>query len=255
MQRQESSRNLSITVFLMALSLGITGCAREMDQVALPDEEMSEDQGQLADGTGENTAEEVLPDEPTPPSTPAQRDQVLAKYSHLDPNRIVPENLLSKTVLYFDVNKAKFPNKDYISVIDFAKRSTQARFFIINLQTGAVWALRVSHGKGTDPEHDGYANPSLFSNKPGTNASSRGHYKTAETYYGAHGLSLRLDGLSSTNSKARSRAIVIHGATYVKESPIVQGRSWGCPAVSMENRDEVIRRLRHGSLIYAGLST
>jgi hypothetical protein len=47
--------------------------------------------------------------------------------------------------------------------------------------------------------------------------SSLGVYKTAETYNGKHGLSLRLDGLSPTNSKARERAVVVHGADYVED--------------------------------------
>ena len=60
-------------------------------------------------------------------------------------------------------------------------------------------------------------------------------------------------GLSSTNSNVRARAIVIHGASYVQESSVIQGRSWGCPAVAMENRDTVVKALKGGSLIYAVL--
>ena len=89
----------------------------------------------------------------------------------------------------------------------------------------------------------------------GSNASSLGYYMTAETYTGSHGYSLRLDGLSSTNSKVRSRAIVVHGADYVEEAAVIQGRSWGCPAVAMANRTTVINMIKGGSIIYAGLST
>ena len=140
-----------------------------------------------------------------------------------------------------------------MTVIDFAKRSSQNRFFVITIKTGSVWAIRTAHGKGSDAEHDGYAEK--FSNVPNSNASSLGAYIAAETYYGSHDLSLRLDGKSSTNSKARERAIVIHGASYVQEANVIQGRSWGCPAVSMPNRDKVVNTLKGGSLVFAGLGS
>jgi hypothetical protein len=110
----------------------------------------------------------------------------------------------------------------------------------------------VAHGSGSDKANDGYAEK--FSNVSGSNASSLGFYMTAETYNGKHGLSLRLDGLSSTNSNVRARAVVIHGASYVSDSDIKAGRSWGCPAVSMASKDKVIKMLKGGSIIYAGLS-
>lgn len=176
----------------------------------------------------------------------------LGSYQHLDPKRLVPNNLLAKAVLYYDANKSKIQNQNYLAVIDFSKKSTLTRFFIINLKSGEVWALHVSHGKGSDPGHDGIAES--FSNVSGSNQSSLGFYKGAETYSGKHGYSLRLDGLSTTNSRARARAIVIHGADYVQESSVIQGRSLGCPAVSMSVRTEVINRLKNGAIIYAGLS-
>lgn len=85
------------------------------------------------------------------------------------------------------------------------------------------------------------------------NATSLGFYRTGKIYIGKHGPSLRLDGLSTTNSNARDRAIVIHGADYVQEEGRIQGRSWGCPAVAQNNRESVIERLKGGSLLYATL--
>ncbi|MCP5916770.1 murein L,D-transpeptidase catalytic domain family protein, partial [Klebsiella pneumoniae] len=75
------------------------------------------------------------------------------------------------------------------------------RFFIVDMNSGSVWPLHVAHGKGSDSNHDGYAEK--FSNTSGSNASSLGYYITAETYNGSNGYSLRLDGMSSTNSNAR----------------------------------------------------
>ncbi|MNJ96787.1 hypothetical protein D3C87_145200 [compost metagenome] len=196
----------------------------------------------------ENVEETPVVEE-TPIVSESSQVSILAKYNHLDPYRVVPTKALSTALVYYEQNKSKFPNKNYISLIDFSKSSRQKRFFIIDMNSGGVWAITVAHGKGSDSNHDGFAD--RFSNTSGSNASSLGYYKAAETYSGKHGLSLRLDGLSSTNSRARSRAIVIHGASYVKDSSVIQGRSWGCPAVSMANRTKVINALKGGTMIYA----
>jgi hypothetical protein len=168
----------------------------------------------------------------------------------VDPTHVVPTKHLATALLYYDANKTTLKNPNVLSVIDFSQFSGNKRFFIIDMKTGSVWGIRVAHGSGSDPTHDGYAH--TFSNVSGSNMSSLGFYMTAETYTGDNGLSLRLDGLSSTNSNARSRAIVVHGASYVEEANVIQGRSWGCPAVAMENRDQVINLIKGGSLIYAG---
>lgn len=173
----------------------------------------------------------------------------LASYNHLDPNRQIRTSALKAAVAYFEKNKSRFSNKNYITLIDFSKSSSQKRMFVVNMNTGYVWALHTAHGKGSDSNHDGYAEK--FSNVSGSNASSLGYYRTAETYYGSNGYSLRLDGLSSTNSKARSRAVVVHGASYVQDKTRIQGRSWGCPAVSKSNNSSVIAKIKGGSLMYA----
>ena len=74
---------------------------------------------------------------------------------------------------------------------------------------------------------------------------------TGETYDGKHGNSLRLDGVSPTNSNARARAVVMHGADYVSEGRSKQGRSWGCLALPSPDKDAVIAKLKGGSVIYA----
>jgi hypothetical protein len=176
----------------------------------------------------------------------------LARYSNLDPNHQVPRNLLATALKYFDDHAASIKNKDYISVIDFSLPSTKHRFWIINMKTGDVFGTTVAHGKNSDKNNDGYAD--AFSNAPNSDMSSLGVYMTAETYSGKHGLSLRLDGKSATNSNVRARAVVVHGADYVQDKEVRQGRSWGCPAVPMAYRDKIIGWLKNGSVIYAGLS-
>ena len=170
----------------------------------------------------------------------------------LDPDHVVPASLLADAVAYFQANQAKITNQDWLTVVDFSRSSTQARMFLVDLHTGKVQAIHVAHGSGSDPRGTGKA--TIFSNADGSNCSSLGFYLTAETYDGKHGYSCRLDGLSATNSNVRSRAVVIHGADYVHDSDVKQGRSWGCLALSMSIRTNVIDRLKGGSLIYAGQS-
>lgn len=236
---------------LLALTFitALAACAGgNNDNPALPDDTGTE---QVSDPANNDVAAITMPDEKASSTTVSNSEQtaILEKYDHLDPNHIVPTQALIDALIYFDKNKSAIKNQNYISIINFAQSSKEKRFYIINMSTGSVWAIHTAHGKGSDPDHDGYANS--FSNVSGSNKSSLGFYLTGETYQGSHGLSLRLDGLSSTNSNARSRAIVIHGASYVQESSVIQGRSWGCPAVTMNYRDTVINALKNKSLIYA----
>ncbi|MCO5113133.1 MAG: murein L,D-transpeptidase catalytic domain family protein [Bdellovibrionaceae bacterium] len=163
-------------------------------------------------------------------------------------NSNVSADALNRAVDYFDANKSKFSNKRYMAIVDFTQHSGRKRLYIIDLVDGSVEQLHVSHGSGSDKNHDGYAES--FSNVSGSHQSSLGFVKSAETYYGKRGYSLRLDGLESRNSRVRSRAIVIHGASYVDPSLAKMGRSQGCPAVTMSRKDSVINRLKNGALIY-----
>ncbi|MGE0632873.1 MAG: murein L,D-transpeptidase catalytic domain family protein [Pseudobdellovibrionaceae bacterium] len=200
-------------------------------------------------------APQETPSAPTTPpevSDPEQENQSgvdWRNYDHLDPDHVVPTTALQKAVAYFDANQSKIKNKNYMIVLDFSRHSGKKRFYIINMKTGAVESFKTAHGKYSDPDHDGYA--TSFSNTNGSGKSSIGFYLTAETYYGANGYSLKLDGLSSTNSNARSRAVVIHPANYVSENSSKQGRSLGCPALDPKHSEKIIEKIKRGSLIYA----
>jgi hypothetical protein len=181
-------------------------------------------------------------------SQPPERSPA-SKYSHLDPKRYIAREALQAAVDYFDANQSKFENKRYITVIDFSLHSGQERFFVVNMQSGAVERLHTSHGSGSDPDHNGYAD--RFSNKSGSYMTSLGAYVTGATYNGQHGLSLYLDGLSSTNSRARSRAIVVHGAWYVDPSMTKMGRSQGCPALPIDETSRIVNLIKGKSLLFA----
>ena len=104
------------------------------------------------------------------------------------------------------------------AVLDFSAHSATPRFHLVDRASGRVLqTFRVAHGQGSEGSRkDGHAE--VFSNVPDSNASSLGLYRTAETYVSEAypGLAMRMDGLSPTNSNARSRYIVIHAARYME---------------------------------------
>lgn len=175
-----------------------------------------------------------------------------SKYLNVDSGKIIPPALRDNALRFYDANKSKLQNTRYVTVVDMAQHSKERRLFVIDMETGEVERHVVAHGKGSDPEHDG--TPRIFSNVEGSQATSLGFYKTAETYQGSNGYSLRLDGLSSTNSNARARAIVVHGAAYVQDGSSKQGRSWGCPALPDTEYTGVIDKVKGGGLLYMDVS-
>jgi hypothetical protein len=143
--------------------------------------------------------------------------------------------------------------RDFIGIADFSLPSRAPRFHLVNLADGSVRSHLVAHGRGSDPSHTGWLQ--RFSNEPRSNATSAGAYRTGSLYVGAHGHSMRLEGLDPTNSNALTRAIVVHGAWYVNEHVIgysgMLGRSQGCFAVADSSLPEIMARLGPGRLIYA----
>jgi hypothetical protein len=183
-----------------------------------------------------------------PSLTPAERDAILARYATI-PHQGVRQELFEKAVLYYDTNVDRIDNKAFMSVVDFQKHSGKRRFFILDMNGGPVRSHVVAHGVNSDPNDTGIA--TLFSNVVGSFKSSLGFYVTAETYTGSHGLSLKLDGLSSTNNNVRERVIVIHSAAYVDDDRMKQGNSQGCLAFSEEDKPRIVADLKNGSIIYA----
>jgi hypothetical protein len=171
-------------------------------------------------------------------------------YSYLDPDKIVPVKLLQEAVTFYDANLDKIENQRVMGVIDYKQHNSKERFYVIDMESGRVETYLTAHGKNSDPNFDGYA--TKFSNVPDSNTTSLGFFLTAEAYYGKNGYSLRLDGLSKSNSNARVRAIVIHGAEYVTPGSKI-GRSYGCPAVEMRYHKDLIDQIKGGALLYAGL--
>lgn len=142
-----------------------------------------------------------------------------------------------------------------LAVIDYSVPSTEQRMWVFDLADQGNPALLyreyVAHGQGS-----GGNVPTRFSNRDGTHATSLGLFRTAETYYGSNGYSMRMDGLDpGFNDNARRRAIVIHGADYVNPAAAKGmgrlGRSWGCPALRQAVAREMIDVLKDGHLVFS----
>lgn len=161
----------------------------------------------------------------------------------------VPKTLAELTFKNYDKHVSRVKNPNYIVMIDYSVHSSKKRFYLVNATTGKVEPTVVAHGSGSDPSNTGYAK--YFSNTEGSLMTSLGSYIISEKYYSEKfEEAIRLDGLDSTNSRARERAIVMHGADYVNEGSSKQGRSWGCPALTWNWRDKVYKILPGGSFMY-----
>ncbi len=241
--------NLKLSSVLLFMTFLLTACGNSLDTIDLNERMVPEDGSAVLDSEEPEAGDEPAIDEEM--RNPAEvsedtplvslRDKILASSS-------VPQKAVDKAFAFFNKNQSVIRNKKYISIFDISQHSGQRRLYLINVTTGAVQSMHVSHGSGSDTNHDGIA--TQFSNTSGSKMSSLGFMLTAETYIGKHGESLRLDGLESRNSKVRSRAIVIHSASYVNANLSKMGRSEGCPAVSLANIKDFIAKTKNGSLYY-----
>ncbi len=143
--------------------------------------------------------------------------------------------------------------RDIVGIADFGVHSANRRFHFVNLDREEVQSYHVSHGSGSDPEHDGWLNH--YSNEEGSHATSKGAYVTWEWYVGRYGTSVRLGGLDETNEAALRRAIVMHRANYAEPDHIEKwgrlGRSQGCFALGEEQFRTALLTLSGGRLLYA----
>jgi hypothetical protein len=191
--------------------------------------------------SGAPSAPPVAVSLPEPASTPAVQPEV--------------RPVIARALAALRAHGAEVPHHDRIGVVDFSLPSREPRFFLVDAATGRVeQSWLVAHGSGSDPDASGKVE--RFSNQPGSNASSRGAFLTADTYVGKHGVSQRLIGLDADNDNALERAIVIHGASYVDPALIASqgriGRSQGCFAFEQDQVRAVMAALGKGRLIYAG---
>jgi len=181
---------------------------------------------------------------------------------------VEPQAILEKTVhlrpevlelafeAYEQAEDSGHVRRPMLTIIDYEVPSYQQRLWVIDMKVGRVlYQEWVAHGMGKPRGSGGTMEEALsFSNEKGTLKSSLGLFITAETYYGRHGYSLKLDGLEEgVNDKARERLIVLHGAQYVSEDRAegrMVGRSWGCPAVRPGISKILIDAIKEGSVLW-----
>jgi len=147
------------------------------------------------------------------------------------------------------VKEGKISNSNILTVCDFSQPSDSKRLYIIDVRNFKVLLnTYVAHGKNS-----GQLYAQRFSNRPRSLQSSVGFYITKGTYFGTHGLSLKLSGQDrGYNDRAESRAIVVHGATYIGDEWVggKMGRSFGCPAVPARLAPKVIDLIKNGTCLF-----
>jgi len=152
---------------------------------------------------------------------------------------------------FFNLKASHNIRKNILTIIDLSISSRFKRMWIIDMnEMKVLHTSLVAHGRNSGDEF-----ATQFSNSPSSYQSSLGFYLTGNTYVGAHGLSLYLDGVEpGINDNARSRAIVMHGADYVSDDFVQRygrlGRSFGCPSIPVEGHEEIIKMLSDRTCLY-----
>jgi len=147
--------------------------------------------------------------------------------------------------------KGMLARNSILTICDFSQSSRRKRLFVVDLNNYKVLInTYVAHGRRSGSEY-----AQRFSNSPESHMSSLGFYKTESTYYGGHGLSLKIEGLEKGfNDRADARNIVVHGSEYVGSSFIrnnpFNGRSYGCPAVPATEVNKLINTIKDGSCLF-----
>lgn len=151
---------------------------------------------------------------------------------------------------YF-LSRGVLKNPDVLTICDYGQSSSNKRLYVIDMVENTVlFNTYVSHGSKTGEEFS-----TKFSNSNGSHKSNLGFLITAETYRGKAGFSMRFDGQEKGfNNAARNRGIVLHGSKYVNERFIdsrgYSGRSYGCPAVPINEYRDIIEVVKEGSCFF-----
>jgi hypothetical protein len=189
---------------------------------------------------------------PAPPIAPDPRLAQLARLGALAPELDPGVLALALEARTCAVRKGDAGEDARLTVIDYSLPSTAKRLWVFDVAAGKLlFREHVSHGQGS-----GENVARKFSNIEGSYQTSLGLYRTAETYMGGNGYSLRMDGLDpGFNDAARQRAIVIHGAWYANPDLIARqgrlGRSQGCPALRESVARVLIDTIKQQHLVFA----
>jgi hypothetical protein len=176
----------------------------------------------------------------------------------------VPQ-LLWNTGLQSLMEHASHPNikKTVVMFVDFRRLNTQKRLWMVDLASRTVLIhTLVSHGAGYTKGKGKVVTASKYSNVSQSYDSSVGGYVTLRKTYSRaghlgtkadgtkkSGVAAAIDGLDTTNSRARYREIIIHGASYVSRSKAED--SHGCFATHPDDNKKIVEKMKDGGFIYA----
>ncbi len=101
----------------------------------------------------------------------------------------------------------------------------------------------IIHSKVSHAYNSGLIYATKFTNKPNTNTSCIGAFRTGGSYHGSFGYAMKLHGLEKgINDNAFKRAIVVH-----KEVALY---SWGCFMTKPEINKKIIDLTKNGTFIW-----
>jgi hypothetical protein len=198
------------------------------------------------DSTGAEGAEKLIPASGGAELF-VQHVNTIYQQAELGKNGLDQEVFKKALIGYYNLKKTQLlsAQKAVITIIDFSKKSSQKRLWIVDLANNKLlFHTLVAHGQGS-----GMDMATNFSNQPNSHQSSLGFYVTSDIYQGKHGLSMRLEGMDKGfNTNAMARAVVVHGADYVSESFVKThgrlGRSHGCPALPTDLTKTIINVIK-----------
>lgn len=174
-------------------------------------------------------------------------------YHHITPKKQL-ENIASNikeslSAIPSDLMQ-KIPETGTVILVDFRQPSYKKRLWVVQNKQIKI-NCRVAHGKNS-----GETFTTSFSNKPESNKSCIGYFKTGNVYWGSKGLAMRIYGMEpGINDNAYDRGIVFHGSDYVTSSFLLRngriGRSLGCFATSYQDNSKIISLCKYGAKLYA----
>jgi hypothetical protein len=187
-----------------------------------------------------------------PKSAPAEDIHLLYTSLHLRQKGLSKKAFDYACKGYRVLLKKKLIKKQaYLAICDFSQSSNNKRLYLLDIVNRQVLLnTYVAHGRNSGGEY-----ATRFSNRPESLQSSLGFYVTQHTYYGEHGLSLKVKGIEKGfNDKASRRSIVVHGAEYIGNEWLEQnnymGRSYGCPAIPKEESNTLINTIKNGNCLF-----
>jgi len=139
------------------------------------------------------------------------------------------------TRMHSQIKKHKLEKEEVVVLVDYKDSWLSNRFFIVNpTQKTIIFQAKTGHAYKT-----GAFYATEFSNVPNSKKSSLGLYKIGRQYVGKFGKSLKLHGLSKTNSNVYKRFIVLHGCNCT--------HSIGCIVLDHEFMPRILKVLKKGT--------